>query len=152
MIHLHASLFGLILGIIDDLLYNTKLELLSDRIRLDVVPSDDPEMVAYQKSLLQSKVLSQLDALSSSSASEGGGGRDIDQFTTTISSSTGIATINEVVVGDTTPHKKGIGSNRGSWKKGFFMGIGTGLGVMAIVQHFDTIVAFVGRGKVSPVV
>jgi hypothetical protein len=35
---LHASLYALILGILDDLLANTELELLSDRIRVDIVP------------------------------------------------------------------------------------------------------------------
>ena len=35
---LHASLYGLILGVLDDLLANTELELLSDRIRFDIVP------------------------------------------------------------------------------------------------------------------
>lgn len=38
---LHASLYALILGIVDDLLANTELELLSDRIRLDILPNSD---------------------------------------------------------------------------------------------------------------
>ena len=35
---LHASVYALILGIVDDLLANTELEVLSDRIRMDIVP------------------------------------------------------------------------------------------------------------------
>jgi hypothetical protein len=48
LIQLHASLYGLILGLLDDVLFNTKLELLSDRVRMDVIPTDDKEMHAYR--------------------------------------------------------------------------------------------------------
>ena len=41
MIKLHASLYGLILGILDDLLANTKVELLSDRVSFDIVPATE---------------------------------------------------------------------------------------------------------------
>jgi hypothetical protein len=37
--HLHASLYGLILGILDDILANTKIQILSDDIDLDIVPA-----------------------------------------------------------------------------------------------------------------
>lgn len=36
---LHAALFGLILSILDDMFAHTKIELLSDRIYFDIVPS-----------------------------------------------------------------------------------------------------------------
>ena len=38
---LHASLYGLILGIVDDILANTKLKILSDDIDLDMIPATD---------------------------------------------------------------------------------------------------------------
>lgn len=38
---IHASLYGLVLGIIDDLLDNTELEVLSDRIGFDIAVSED---------------------------------------------------------------------------------------------------------------
>lgn len=38
---LHSSLYALILGIVDDMLANTKIEIMSDTISLDVVPSTD---------------------------------------------------------------------------------------------------------------
>jgi len=38
LLRLHASLWGLILGIIDDLLAHTRIELLSDRVTVDIVP------------------------------------------------------------------------------------------------------------------
>ena len=38
---LHASVYALILGIVDDLLANTELEVLSDRIRMDIVPIEN---------------------------------------------------------------------------------------------------------------
>ena len=43
--HLHASLYGLLLGILDDILANTKVEILSDEIGIDIVPSS-PESLA----------------------------------------------------------------------------------------------------------
>jgi hypothetical protein len=36
--HLHATLYGLILGIVDDILANTQLQILSDVVDLDIVP------------------------------------------------------------------------------------------------------------------
>ena len=41
---LHASLYGLVLGVMDDLLANTELELLSDRITFDIVPGSSPKV------------------------------------------------------------------------------------------------------------
>jgi len=38
LLRLHASLWGLILGIIDDLLAHTRIELLSDYVTVDIVP------------------------------------------------------------------------------------------------------------------
>jgi hypothetical protein len=38
LVKLHTTLFALILGVIDDLLANTQLDILSDRIQLDIVP------------------------------------------------------------------------------------------------------------------
>lgn len=43
MQNLHVSLYALILGILDDLLANTKIELLSDRVYFDIVPSRTKE-------------------------------------------------------------------------------------------------------------
>jgi hypothetical protein len=41
VVHLHASLYGLILGILDDILANTKIQILSDDIDLDIVPTKE---------------------------------------------------------------------------------------------------------------
>lgn len=41
MVQLHSSLYGLVLGILDDVLANTKIRVLSDTISLDIVPSTE---------------------------------------------------------------------------------------------------------------
>lgn len=41
MAQLHASLYALILGIMDDIMANTRLRILSDDIILDVVPLEN---------------------------------------------------------------------------------------------------------------
>jgi hypothetical protein len=41
MAHLHSTLYGLVLGILDDLFANTKIRIMSDTITLDVVARDD---------------------------------------------------------------------------------------------------------------
>jgi hypothetical protein len=47
---LHASLYGLILGIIDDLLANSKLEILTDTIQFDIAPkSKDSSVVVIPR-------------------------------------------------------------------------------------------------------
>jgi len=51
LVKLHATLWGLILGIVDDLLASTRIELLSDRISLDIVPSLDPNLAQSRRSL-----------------------------------------------------------------------------------------------------
>jgi len=51
LVKLHATLWGLILGIIDDLLASTRIELLSDRISLDIVPSPYPKLAQSRRSL-----------------------------------------------------------------------------------------------------
>lgn len=51
LVKLHATLWGLILGIIDDLLASTRIELLSDRISMDIVPSPDPKLTKSRRSL-----------------------------------------------------------------------------------------------------
>jgi F0F1-type ATP synthase assembly protein I len=38
MINLHTTLYGLLLGIFDDLFANTQIHILSDEISLDIVP------------------------------------------------------------------------------------------------------------------
>jgi len=38
VVHLHESLYGLLLGILDDMLEHTKIEILSDQIYFDVAP------------------------------------------------------------------------------------------------------------------
>mmetsp|Transcript_55046 Transcript_55046/g.133720 ORF Transcript_55046/g.133720 Transcript_55046/m.133720 type:complete len:99 (+) Transcript_55046:1186-1482(+) len=38
MVHLHTTLYSLILGILDDLFANTQIHVLSDEITLDIVP------------------------------------------------------------------------------------------------------------------
>jgi len=40
---IHASMFCLILGVLDDLLANTEVEILSDRIGFDIIPSPDDD-------------------------------------------------------------------------------------------------------------
>jgi hypothetical protein len=37
--HLHVSLYGLLLGIVDDFLANTQIDILSEQLRLDIVPA-----------------------------------------------------------------------------------------------------------------
>jgi hypothetical protein len=55
---LHASLYGLILGIADDMLASTKLEILSDKITFDIVPitssGDNDGPVSIEKRCYQS--------------------------------------------------------------------------------------------------
>jgi len=49
--NLHVSLFALILGIIDDLLANTKIELLSDRVYFDIVPTEESDVSGTEHAL-----------------------------------------------------------------------------------------------------
>lgn len=39
MVNCHTVLYGLIIGILDDLLANTKIQILSDEILIDIVPT-----------------------------------------------------------------------------------------------------------------
>jgi hypothetical protein len=55
--HVHAALFGLILGILDDLLANTSIDLLSDRITLDIVPATDATTIKAIATRRQTSVL-----------------------------------------------------------------------------------------------
>jgi hypothetical protein len=55
--HVHAALFGLILGILDDLLANTSIDLLSDRITLDIVPASDATTIKAIAGRRQTSVL-----------------------------------------------------------------------------------------------
>jgi hypothetical protein len=48
MVQLHSSLYGLVLGILDDVLANTKIRVLSDTIALDIVPSTHTEFKSSQ--------------------------------------------------------------------------------------------------------
>jgi hypothetical protein len=48
---LHASLYGLLLGIMDDLLANTKIQILSDEISIDIVPASQDKLDAIQKDI-----------------------------------------------------------------------------------------------------
>jgi hypothetical protein len=48
---LHASLYGLLLGIMDDLLANTKIQILSDEIGIDIVPASQDKLDAIQKDI-----------------------------------------------------------------------------------------------------
>lgn len=57
----HATLFGLILGVLDDMLANTRVELLSDRITLDIVPATDASSV---RSFAQSTRISRIQHIS----------------------------------------------------------------------------------------
>jgi len=45
----HASMFCLILGVLDDLLDNTEIQILSDRIGFDIIPAGD-SAISYMKS------------------------------------------------------------------------------------------------------
>jgi hypothetical protein len=55
--HVHAALFGLILGILDDLLANTSIDLLSDRITFDIVPATDATTIKAVAKRRQTSVL-----------------------------------------------------------------------------------------------
>jgi hypothetical protein len=52
--HLHASLYGLILGIVDDILANTQIQILSDVVDLDIVPlsATNPKTVMNEEEAL----------------------------------------------------------------------------------------------------
>jgi len=53
--NIHMSMYALVLGIIDDLFANTKLELLSDSIDFDIEPSTGPLKVEKAQSRKESK-------------------------------------------------------------------------------------------------
>jgi len=48
VVHLHESLYGLLLGILDDMLEHTKIEILSDQIYFDVAPQRPQQEEANQ--------------------------------------------------------------------------------------------------------
>lgn len=48
---LHASLYGLLLGIMDDLLANTTIQILSDEIGIDIVPASQDKLDYIHKNI-----------------------------------------------------------------------------------------------------
>jgi hypothetical protein len=58
---LHASLYGLLLGIVDDLLANTKIQILSDEIGIDIVPASQDKLDAIQKDITALNEASSMD-------------------------------------------------------------------------------------------